>query len=326
MLGVIADANAQSATDAYVAMRDRYIALDADRYKAIVSQSRAVEKEKGYTASEAFWGKQSAGNWQKEQGRQLRELESKLRGLIGVIRINGVPTLGTANVDTLMPELGFGKLDGLRFELNADEFMVVTTRSLFSHWLRSAAHWFPGADFIIPADSPGALHSTWVWTTAIEVDVRVIGFGGVPVAVPRGSSDATVILGLVSSDRDFMYLPDTIFASVSFGDRIYLFSKKIESGLQHIKVCDELWQNLDKKAQAQLHKTQVLPPGQAKERGFTTSEAMEDSTDAAYERCFAANLGNQSKFADLVAEAQALVYGVGERGLTTIGANGKVAR
>jgi hypothetical protein len=58
--------------------------------------------------------------------------------LVGTSGVKGFPGQGTSTVDTLIPELGFGQLDGLAW--NRDDLgahLVVTTHRLLENWVAS---------------------------------------------------------------------------------------------------------------------------------------------------------------------------------------------
>ena len=288
-----------------MAARNRYLAEEAVKYDAFISRYQEIKKTQGYAAGEAFWTLERGGVWQEQQARELRDLTDRLRGIVGLVTLQGLSVEGYSNVDWLLPEIGRDKLDGLRYGDGSDDFAVVTTDLLFSQWLPETAERWPAMGSAVPQDPETALRSEFVYSRAVEFDKHVVGFGTLPVVAPTSAIYATAMLGLVTDDRDFMYLPTNILAAVVADRRVYILSKKLATELQHIETCDDLWRDYDRKSQQFYRRLQAFPS--ERDRLSKQLHATEDDGDRAYEECFAAHMKEQPNFPKLVREVQALV-------------------
>src|SRR5580700_2928646 len=107
-------AAAVSPEDAYVAARDRYIAS----FKTTAS----AKDEKAAFA---------------RHDKAVRDLEQRLKSIVGPFSATGFPTEGKLNLVSLFPDdIGFGMLDGLVYgEVESAKSIVVTTDSLLDKWL-----------------------------------------------------------------------------------------------------------------------------------------------------------------------------------------------
>ena len=66
------------------------------------------------------------------------DLEKKMQALIGASGIKGVPEPGKLNLESLIiGDMGFGMLEGLKYDLKGGTELLVTTRSLVERWLKA---------------------------------------------------------------------------------------------------------------------------------------------------------------------------------------------
>ena len=66
------------------------------------------------------------------------DLEKKMQALIGPSGIKGVPEPGKLNLESLITgDMGFGMLEGLKYDLKGGTELLVTTRSFVEHWLKA---------------------------------------------------------------------------------------------------------------------------------------------------------------------------------------------
>ena len=66
------------------------------------------------------------------------DLEKKMQALIGPSGIEGVPEPGKLDFESLIAgDMGFGMLEGLKYDLKGGTELLVTTRSFVEHWLKA---------------------------------------------------------------------------------------------------------------------------------------------------------------------------------------------
>ena len=126
----------------YVQMRDGYIAQARTAYDVLVAQCKEIERTEGYGAGQECWAKDDR---EAASGR-LDDLERQLQQLIGPYIRKGFSAKGKINLETLAPELGYGKLDGLIYSsVDGRTTILVTTKELLINWLNTSFEWPGGA-------------------------------------------------------------------------------------------------------------------------------------------------------------------------------------
>jgi hypothetical protein len=265
---------AQSASETYLAARDRYITAAAARDAASDAKYREISKAKGYIAAHEFLTEESA-----KQEPDLNDLESRLNRLMGPFVLEGYPDTGKINLETLNPELGFGKLDGLTYvSVDKNTTILVTTRELLIDWLKTQSEW--AGPF--PQDVRGVLGKEQFYTYATGPDdMRSVDLGDIPVAAPAGATYASAMLASWTADS-VNAAPDMILASVARGDRIFVLSQRLGIKLKAEPTCDRLWNE-------------------------SVNSSKADNADGEYQRCFAKRVLKQSRFRTVIQQAQTLI-------------------
>ena len=106
---------AASPEDDYIAARDKFIA----QFKLKEDEQVTDAIAKAEVAARA-------------------DLEKKMQALIGASGIKGVPEPGKLNLESLiMGDMGFGMLEGLKYDLKGGTELLVTTRSFVERWLKA---------------------------------------------------------------------------------------------------------------------------------------------------------------------------------------------
>ena len=174
---------------------------------------------------------------------RLGSLQNLLRQAVGPFVFEGVGTEGTINLDTLSPDGDFGRLDGLEYSSGDGRTKVlVTTQPLVRDWL--------GKFYERPTDAVRdplqvlLLESQQFLTQAWAIEDQHFTFvDRLPVSAPKGAAIAVAFLGELCAE-DENYVPDTIFAVVVIGERVYLISQSLLVRLPVFSECDRRWQKL----------------------------------------------------------------------------------
>src|SRR5438105_9188270 len=143
---------AASPEDAYVAARDAAIAAFQK-----TADTKAVDARN------------------KKHDKTLKELEQKLKAIVGPFAMKGFPAQGKINLDTLFSEdEGFGMLDGIVYgETESAKSVVVTTDGLLQKWLDGRQ----GKDSTkLPVDPAAAVQTEDFYGAAISTDAAVISY------------------------------------------------------------------------------------------------------------------------------------------------------
>lgn len=248
-------AQAASPLETYLAARDRYDAA-INREADSAGVDRIAEKER----------------------RARADLEGQLRRLIGPVALKGFPADGTINLETLLKEQGYGKLDGLAYTArDGKASVVVTTEALLKHWLKAHKNWWPEAG-AMPQDVGNALRAEDFYTQAISTDAAVSRFAEIPVTVP-GAADAVALLVLRAQDTPGDAMPDEVIVSVVHDGRVFVASQPVAAPLAPLPACAAEWRGQKDKGQ----------------RAF-----------AAFRRCIAKRLKEHGAYDAIVRQAQGL--------------------
>lgn len=259
LLAFATQANAASPEQHYLEMRDRYIAK--------FSKSETDEESS------------------KQHTAALEQLTTAIRAVTGPVTFKGMPANATSNVDTLdSRDSGFGHLDGLAFDSEADKTrIVVTTTTLLKQWLRKRR------EDGLPQTIDAALRSSEFYYWAIY-DSAFAKYADLPITKPAGASAAFAVLG-VRGNGDLKGAPSEIGVVAIQGEKVFYVNVRdaLKTGL--IPSCEKIYKQMMAK-----------PVNKKDPRGDLKRE---DDAMAAHTTCFAKAAPQQPWFAAAVKKAQA---------------------
>jgi hypothetical protein len=239
----------------------------------------------------------------KEKAARAR-LEIQLNTIIGPVAPAGfLPGTGKINLETLVPELGFGQLDGLVFTKKSPETkIVVTTDVLLRKWIAAHNAGESGHDSQVPTDITKALTSEDFFTFAVSSDASVAIFAALPVQAPAaGMANAF----LIQRRQDIaLSEPDEIAVTLVRGGRVFVAIQSLTEKIPPIPACDAVWHNYEAKHDAAFAAYQAS--GLKNENLFAQATKLEEQGDTAYRQCFGAHFKDQAAFAAALHQAQAL--------------------
>jgi hypothetical protein len=253
----------------YVAARDGYLATFKD--SDIIGDERAGKAH--------------------EDAR--RDLETRLRTIIGPSAIKGFPRDGKINLESLSPGfIGFGLLDGLVYRSPDEKTRIlVMTDELLGQWLRANKR-------DVPQTVAAALKSDSLYNGALYTDAAFFRYAELPVARPADAGLAFAML--VARGQDVgPRTPDEIIVSLLRGARVFIVVAPAGAKVGAIPDCDKIWQKASKQAEKMAH----AGPDPQVER----FDKLREDGDRAFRRCFAARAPQESYFPALVKQAQGLI-------------------
>lgn len=210
--------------------------------------------------------------------RALRELEILLVAMIRPMAVKGFPPEGRIALDTLIQEIGFGRLDGLVFgDAEGASAAYVTTRPLLRAWLKEHEAWLP--EERMPQNEPDALRWEGFYTQAIATDAEVVRYTELPVNRPPGVDLAYAMLAASRQDLGG-WEPDQLVVAAIKGERVYILVQP--AAAKAITAC---------------------------RRSYPKAESNEKQ-EAAYRRCYEREAENQPWFPAIVGHAQGLLDGL----------------
>ncbi|MET3652929.1 hypothetical protein [Dyella japonica] len=232
----------------------------------------------------------------------LQKLGSMMEGIVGPIHLEGFPTKGEYNLDTLLKEMGFGMLDGMSVKSDDGQILaVVTTESLLRIWLAQNSEDLQHPPKSGSMDVVDAFVSGEFYTSAMsDSDIAYNKYAELPV--DQGAGIARAILFKPYQDYPAPYAPTGVLVAVMRGNRVVLFRKALVA--PDIPECSAAYARDSKKAREQ----------DAADRGAVAAGRVvgpsvdrDETLSNAFIHCYALRLPRTASYPALVREAQALV-------------------
>jgi hypothetical protein len=215
-------------------------------------------------------------------------------------------------------DLGFGMLDGLRFDAETGRngekagsgadgkyvqpraHIIITTEHLFARWLRAHKDWWSNGN--VPQQPGAALKHESFYTQAISTDAAVINFGALPIATPAGATFAYGFLAGRTQDA----IPDEageVFASARANGKVYIAYGSIDPKVQ-VPACSAMRAGYNKRAELADEKFRLK---QIDRKAYDKLGDLRQQGEDAFRRCFTEQAPRQASFAAAVKQAQALL-------------------
>lgn len=229
----------------------------------------------------------------------LKELERRLRVIIGPFEATGFPGPGHINTDDLFPEdLGSGGLDGLMYE-TADHTsnVLVTTRSLLATWLTQVGRG-------IPRDPITALRDPDLYTFAINTEAAVSRYATIPVADASRLGVVAAMLVIRAQD-DGPLTPDEVIVSVVRGSRVFIVTVPTAAKIPPPPACLAVWHSIIalSAAQREAYLRSNITDSTALDHAIRGDYA----SDVAYRGCYGERVPRDPAFQKIVVQVQAIV-------------------
>ena len=217
-------------------------------------------------------------------------------------------------------DLGFGMLDGLRFDAETGKngekagsgadgkyvepraHIIITTERLFARWLRAHKDWWDKGVKNVPQQIGAALKHESFYTQAISTDAAVINFGALPIARPAGATFAYGFLAGRTQDA----IPDEaneVFASARANGKVYIAYGAIDHKVQ-VPACNTMRTDYNKRAELADEKLRL---NQIDKKAHEKRGDLRQQGEDAFRRCFTEQAPRQAAFAAAVKQAQALL-------------------
>jgi hypothetical protein len=214
--------------------------------------------------------------------------------------------------------LGFGAIDGIRYESADSVTVVVTTRTLLDAWLHDPV----AGDTALPRDPVKALTRTELYENGIPEDAAVSRYADIPVdlATPSGVVSAMLVLRA----QDFgVYAPNEVIASVVRGNRVYLIEAPTRAVIEPMSSCVPIWKGANGKVDSvnQAERPTVDSLTRALKSNPTDTAALsasirsqgritdqiENHADTLFRQCYAEHVTADPRFAVLTAQIDSIV-------------------
>ncbi len=228
--------------------------------------------------------------------KALSKLEKQLQLIIGPVDVAHFPKRGKINLETLdQDDGGFGQVDGLRFD-SEHELLFVTTTGLLNAYLQQHKE--------LPTELGKLAKAEEFYSLALYWDEAVTHFAEVPVRTANDKSFAYAFLGLWAQDIGPIP-PKNLFVFFANGDRVFVVSTEVQSNIDQIAECKDVWDGFKKKSDAASAAYQA---SELKDQKATDdSLRYEEEGFRAYCRCFEQRAKMEPFFKQLRKQAQNLV-------------------
>jgi hypothetical protein len=294
-----------NATAATPSPEDRYIAA---RDAAIEKISKLYDAGKGDDATQA---EKSAS----------ADLLTQMKAIVAESGRNG---FGPAklNIETFSRgDMGFGTLDGLRFDAltdgNGDKanengadgkyvqpraHIIVTTQAMFERWLREHKDWWGKNIKNLPQAMGAALKDESFYTQAIQTDAAIVNFNSLPVTNPGLATFSYAMLAGRTQD-DVPNEADEVFVSALANGKVYVAYGSIKPKVL-VPACHDVRTDYNKKADKA---TNDLQSHRIDQKAYDKLGDLRQQGADAFKRCFAQRASQLPAFAEATKQAQALL-------------------
>src|SRR6266576_4089393 len=228
--------------------------------------------------------------------KALSKLEKQLQLIIGPVDVAHFPKRGKINLETLeQDDGGFGQVDGLRFD-SEHELLFVTTTGLLNSYLQQHKD--------LPTELGKLAKAEEFYSSVFDWDAAVTHFAEVPVRTTNDKSFAYAFLGLWAQDIG-PRPPKDLFVFFANGDRVFVVSTDVQSNIDQIAECKDVWDGFKKKSDAAFAAYQA---SELKEQKASDDMVRyEDEGFRAYCRCFEQRVKMEPCFKQLTKQAQTVV-------------------
>jgi hypothetical protein len=227
----------------------------------------------------------------------LEELEDLITPVIGEVKVAGFPHQGKISLETLVKELGFGMVDGLKYSN-----LFVTTKTLLNNYLHANPNYPKDLEQLAKTGKFGSTSN--FYSEVFTFDSSITTYVELPIKKSEGQSFASAYLGVDSMDISF-YVPKTIFIIVSRGDRIFFVQAESKTKIGQNSQCVKNGEKLLKKSEKALaaYRDSDL-------KDHTLSEKWKEYEDQAYleyQHCFGREAKKQNYFVPVTSQAQSII-------------------
>jgi hypothetical protein len=225
--------------------------------------------------------------------KALSQLEKQLQLIIGPVDVAHFPKRGKINLETLeQDDGGFGQVDGLRFD-SEHELLFVTTTGLLNSYLQQHKD--------LPTELGKLAKAEEFYSVALYWDEAVTHFAEVPVRTTNDKSFVYALLGLWSQDIG-PFPPENLFVFFVNGDRVFVVSSEVQSNIDQIAECKDVWDKFKKKSDAAFASSELN-----KQKASDDMVRYEDEGFSAYCTCFGQRAKTEPFFKQLTKQAQTVV-------------------
>ncbi|WP_282144496.1 hypothetical protein [Cellulophaga baltica] len=194
----------------------------------------------------------------KQVNDSLLALEKLLQHILIPTRVQEINETGKINLETFLPELGFGMLDALTV-YEKEISILCTTNFIFSDYFKEQGYNFNNITENKIED---------IFSYAFASDYVITGIHSYKI----NQTENIQAYGMISIDGQDIgpFKPNSLYALVIIEDNIYLISKSIKKELEGIEKCERIWNNVDSESEDKTWENYC----ECYQREFTNNEQL----------------------------------------------------
>jgi hypothetical protein len=247
----------------YIQKRDEYI-----------DQLQGIQKRKSPT--------DSFDSLYNADGQAMKELEGKLKK---ILQASHFRANGDINLETLLGYIGFGMLDGLRFNKDSTTRIFYTTKNLFFQYAKKGdEHSF---------DKWSANDFASVFNSAFQMDVHVDSYSF--LKLPSTPNMASYGMLAMLSQMIGPFTPQHIYVLVSKDDFIYMAEITLKDPLDEIPQCKAEWDRIHTDSEKKLEDYRASDLKDT--ASFNQGIELDETAFKKYQECYNLELKRSGKFA-----------------------------
>lgn len=247
----------------YIQKRDEYI-----------DQLQGIQKRKSPT--------DSFDSLYNTERQAMKELESKLKK---ILQASNFQANGDINLETLLGYIGFGLLDGLRFNKDSTTRIFYTTKNLFFQYAKKGdEHSF---------DKWSANDFASVFNSAFQMDVHVDSYSF--LKLPSTPNMASYGMLAILSQMIGPFTPQHIYVLVSKDDFIYMAEIALKDPLDEIPKCKAEWDRIHTDSEKKLEDYRASDLKDT--ASFNQGIELDETAFKKYQDCYNLELKRSGKFA-----------------------------
>ncbi len=182
---------------------------------------------------EYFKNKQFNDRTYKQVNDSLFALEKLLKNILIPTKVKDINKKGKINLETFLPELGFGMLDALTtYEKGVS--ILCTTGFIFSDYFKEQGY---------KIDNISESKIEDIFSNAFASDYTITSIHSFKI----NEKENIKTYGMISIDGQDIgpFKPNTLYVLAIIEDNIYLIRKSINQELKELKKCMTIWNNVD---------------------------------------------------------------------------------
>ena len=229
----------------------------------------------------------------KQNSESLLVLDKMLREILKNSRIDSVVKFGKINLETFIPELGFGNLDGLVLNNNSSRIFV-TSKVLFFDYFKSQK--------INSIHNLSSKQLSDIFSSIIS-DARSTVFYSESFS-SNNNSQVYGCIGTIAQDIG-RFPPDNVFVLLTNGDYIYIIQKYLDKQINEISKCQAVYDSIYINSQKHFdeYRASTLTDKKAIEKKFE----LEETAWNKYCECYQENFRTDNQFDRVRKEIEMIV-------------------